>query len=171
MPRSYSNTQPRGQSCRLPSKLSCVALLLSGQASSGGADVGFDLGKKDESVRGASPVSDDVWAGPGKQGGEEETDNKVQPIKDSASQDELWVPMTKTEKRRLWLRRRKAGEFFFRSEFKGLVHAVCGCEETLNRPRLLQSAVVAPGQLTLKKATKQSLSPSSFSASSSSSLT
>lgn len=38
--------------------------------------------------------------------------------------DEKWLSMTTTEKRRLWLHRRRSGEFYFRSEFKGLVHAV-----------------------------------------------
>ncbi len=42
----------------------------------------------------------------------------------SPSPEERWLSMTKTEKRRLWLHRRRSGEFYFRSEFKGLVHAV-----------------------------------------------
>ncbi|CAM9957939.1 unnamed protein product, partial [Scytosiphon promiscuus] len=39
-------------------------------------------------------------------------------------QEENWVPLSKKERRRQWLNRRRSGNFYFRSEFKGLVHAV-----------------------------------------------
>ena len=70
------------------------------------------------------------WAGPGSpqtQTGEEEGTGRkktVQSAEDRPSQDEKWISMTTREKRRLWLHRRRSGEFYFRSEFKGLVHAV-----------------------------------------------
>lgn len=46
------------------------------------------------------------------------------PHDDGQSEEDIWPYMTTKEKRRLWLRRRQMGEFYFRSEFKGLVHAV-----------------------------------------------
>lgn len=38
---------------------------------------------------------------------------------------ENWPLMTSREKRRMWLKRREMGQFFFRTEFKGLVCQVC----------------------------------------------
>lgn len=43
---------------------------------------------------------------------------------EAPSAEENWPFMTTKEKRRLWLKRRRKGEFYFRSELKGLVHAV-----------------------------------------------
>lgn len=60
--------------------------------------------------------------------GEKATASEVVPHDDGHSaadeEEDIWPYMTTREKRRLWLKRRQMGEFFFRSEFKGLVHAV-----------------------------------------------
>ena len=88
-------------------------------------DGGTDDGKVGEFVEGALVAGDCSWADTGNGAGNKEAGgSKGLPIEAFADQDEGWPPMTKTEKRRLWLKRRRSGEFYFRSEFKGLVHAV-----------------------------------------------
>lgn len=122
--RSCSKTQPRDESHRLPSKIFLTCTATVGRASTGDRGIGVDDDRENESVGGVSPIGDALWVGPGRQGGKDEADGKVLPAEAFTSEDDRWMSLTKTEKRRLWLRRRRAGEFFFRSEFKGLVHAV-----------------------------------------------
>jgi len=92
-------------------------------------DGGVDgAGANEDSPEHVPPIRRDVRSVPGGRavegaGGKGvlvQASEKVPP-----SQQERWLSMTKTEKRRLWLHRRRSGEFYFRSEFKGLVHAVC----------------------------------------------
>lgn len=69
------------------------------------------------------------WAGPAVlhvQTGDDETSSKAiqAEVEARRNQDEKWLSMTTAEKRRQWLHRRKSGKFYFRSEFKGLVHVV-----------------------------------------------
>lgn len=45
-------------------------------------------------------------------------------VSPASSADDGWSCISVKEKRRLWLKRRRMGEFYFRSEFKGLVHTV-----------------------------------------------
>ncbi|CAM9976224.1 unnamed protein product, partial [Ectocarpus sp. 13 AM-2016] len=93
--------------------------------STGDVDRETGHGKVGELVEGAPVAGDGLWADPGNEAGEIEAGgSKVLPIEAFADQDEGCPPMTKTEKRRLWLKRRRSGEFYFRSEFKGLVYAV-----------------------------------------------
>ena len=40
------------------------------------------------------------------------------------AEEDVWSYMTTKEKRRLWLKRRGLGEFYFRCEFEGLVQSV-----------------------------------------------
>lgn len=138
----------------------CGTLLL-GRASTGGRSL-VDAGRDNESVGGGSPVNDALWTGSGKQGEKEEVEGKALRVDDSTSQDELWIPLTKTEKRRLWLRRRRAGEFFFRSEFKGLVHAVRIARYPNKKAAFGVAYCGHPDKLTLEMATKPSLSHFTF---------
>lgn len=107
------------------SKLIPAIPAIQGRASTGDVDRETDDGKVGELVEGAPVAGDGLWADTGSGAGEKEAGgSKVLPIEAFADQDEGCPPMTKTEKRRLWLKRRRSGEFYFRSEFKGLVHAV-----------------------------------------------
>ncbi|CAM9488803.1 unnamed protein product, partial [Ectocarpus sp. 4 AP-2014] len=93
--------------------------------STGDVDRETDDGNVSEFVEGAPVAGDGLCADTGNEAGEKEAGgSKVLPIEAFADQDEGCPPMTKTEKRRLWLKRRRSGELYFRSEFKGLVHAV-----------------------------------------------
>ena len=101
--------------------------IYAGRASTGDQDVCLDGGGANNSTVGSPPNKKCVGSVPGWQA-EEEAGGKVVSVQAteqvSSSQEERWLSMTKTEKRRLWLHRRRSGEFYFRSEFKGLVHAV-----------------------------------------------
>lgn len=108
-----------------------------GRASTGESNEGVGDGRVNGSV-GIDPLAKKAsWTGPGLQTGEEGatgSDSKAgsstavqAEVEARRNEDEKWLSMTTTEKRRLWLERRRSGEFYFRSEFKGLVHAVGTC--------------------------------------------
>ncbi|CAM9174701.1 unnamed protein product [Ectocarpus fasciculatus] len=117
--------RPRSSAAQYPKRPYSRDQRRTRRASTGDVDEGTDDGKVGQFVEDAPVAGDGLGADAGNEAEKKEAGgSKGLPIEAFADQDEGWPPMTKTEKRRLWLKRRRSGEFYFRSEFKGLVHAV-----------------------------------------------
>lgn len=96
-----------------------------GRASAGEHEDKVERGTGETVAEGVPPSGVALWSRSGKAAAETENGDGVALVTETlVRREENWLPLTKKEKRRLWLNRRRSGDFYFRSEFKGLVHAV-----------------------------------------------